>query len=122
LRRFLQAAGIWDLQAERLAAMARSNGRDRAYLQEWVGWLNRQTGIENTAAYLAQVIRANSDLPGYNSRPQPGSSQRENRPAYRGQYRENHPAYRETRLSYEEEYRRRTEKLVASARKYGRAL
>jgi hypothetical protein len=137
LRRCLRQAGIWGISVDRLAEIARANGRDSLYLQEWTGWLSRDPAIYNPAAYLAKVIRLNSDLPAQTGRPNSSPPYRDNRPPYREQRRDSRPPYRDNRPSYREEYpgsrqsypdqyreeyRRRTERLAASARKYGREV
>ena len=92
-------AGIWPEQARRLAAKVRSNGRDMAYLQGWTGWLQGRSNVRNPAAFLVKVLESNADPPG---------------PARPHTFPLADPIGR-----YREEHRRRTEQLMASARKYG---
>ncbi len=94
-------AGIWPKQAERLAAITRSNGRGKPYLDSWLTWLREQPTIHNPGAYLAKAIEANSDLP------TPPGSQLSNSPLA-------DPTQR-----YHEQYRQRTNRLIESVRKYG---
>ncbi|HEX2914542.1 MAG TPA: replication protein [Chloroflexia bacterium] len=92
----LETAGMQSKAVQELSRLAAKNGRDATYLQAWQRYIAGQESIANPQAYLRRVVSENADPPAALST-NAGSRV----------------------CSYQEQRRAQTERLVASARKYG---
>ncbi|HEX2909395.1 MAG TPA: replication protein [Chloroflexia bacterium] len=91
----LEITGMPSRSVQELSRIAAKNGRDATYLQAWQRYIAGQESIANPQAYLRRVVSEDADPPVLSA--SAGSRV----------------------CSYQAERRAQTERLVASARKYG---